>query len=468
MEKRHYLAEWTLISFLFLTAYTFPSFYYKSLYKNEKYITLLVVLYLLAILCIVIKHIRGIEGKKINHVMLWCLICGIVASLTAQYWNTYLSDINILNGNIFPVLFLFIFYKCSFIQAYLWEIFYLTCVGVTKVVYIIFCGVIQDNYFEVFFSYNRVHSINEIIYAIVINLVVLLILNSSVSKIVIERVLISYKIYLGMLTFCIWKILRILLNYGKGKINIDNLIFVLIFLLVFILTLLVLFGNAYGSFVKMEKRALDERNNTMLVQYNELNKSYEEYRCLIHDEKYLISYVIECLSEENIQGAICFLTNSQKLIKEKERRVWTGIPCLDCILSMKEQQLKKLGINFIYDLNVTDVFLEEVDFVILMSNLLDNAIEASEQCQEGKRMIDLYMKNYNEMLVISVKNSCIKQPVKKEAKFITSKFDSDKHGFGIESINKIVNKYQGEISFLYDNDFFMVRVRMNDVRNDNE
>ena len=50
------------------------------------------------------------------------------------------------------------------------------------------------------------------------------------------------------------------------------------------------------------------------------------------------------------------------------------------------------------------------------------------------------------------------QPVEKNNKFVTHKKNADRHGLGVESVRRIMEKYQGEISFEYKSGFFEVSI----------
>ena len=93
--------------------------------------------------------------------------------------------------------------------------------------------------------------------------------------------------------------------------------------------------------------------------------------------------------------------------------------------------------------------------VILLENLFDNAIEASGQ-SEGKRKILLSIKNVNETFILKMWNNSNKLPIMKGEKFLTDKKEVKGHGWGIESVKYTVKKYNGEIEFKYDDDFFEV------------
>lgn len=97
-----------------------------------------------------------------------------------------------------------------------------------------------------------------------------------------------------------------------------------------------------------------------------------------------------------------------------------------------------------------------------LGNLLDNAIEAAEKCEDGKGKITCIFRNINDMFIFKVKNTSIYKPYEKNTKFYTSKKEKDEHGWGIESVKQIVRKYNGEIDFKYDKDFFEVEIIISD------
>ena len=106
--------------------------------------------------------------------------------------------------------------------------------------------------------------------------------------------------------------------------------------------------------------------------------------------------------------------------------------------------------------------MEPCDIGIALGNALDNAIEAAEKCEEGKGKITCIFRNINDMFIFKVKNTSIYKPYEKNTKFYTSKKEKDEHGWGIESVKQIVRKYNGEIDFKYDKDFFEVEIIISD------
>ena len=55
-------------------------------------------------------------------------------------------------------------------------------------------------------------------------------------------------------------------------------------------------------------------------------------------------------------------------------------------------------------------------------------------------------------------NTSIKAPQVKDGRLLTRKEDQYAHGLGVESVKRIVEKYNGSISFLYDDEHFEVNI----------
>ena len=177
----------------------------------------------------------------------------------------------------------------------------------------------------------------------------------------------------------------------------------------------------------------------------------------------MVSYVAECLRKGENKTAAEFLQNFQDTLVAREGKIWSRIKSLNLILNIKYRKMEEAKIKFLCNLNVEYIPMEESDFVILMGNLLDNAIEASEKSPEEERFIELNMKNMNQMFMLKIKNSCMKKAFRDKMRFVTDKEEKEKHGFGIASAQYIVNQYNGEMDFAYDDKTFEVKILINNV-----
>lgn len=94
---------------------------------------------------------------------------------------------------------------------------------------------------------------------------------------------------------------------------------------------------------------------------------------------------------------------------------------------------------------------------------MDNAIEACRSLEEKGRWIIIKMEKKNQILFIEIKNSIGKKPVVKNGELITSKSDYMKHGYGIKSVKRIVEKYEGDFTYQTENDKFQVNLSFFDM-----
>lgn len=464
MERRHQVSEWILITTLVITTYSF-TVYYCPFIDKEKFLWFLVVLYIFLLIgYLFYKKMQSDAAEKQGIVMCFFLISCIL--LVCQYWLAYESTNEIVTANIYPVLFLFSFYGCSFKQAYLWEIFYLTNIGLTKSVYIIYMGIFGKRDFEDFFFYPRSHTYGEIVYWCVILFVVFLLVKYLPIKDLIRYILEKYKTVLFLITLAELIIVYFFVNKGSGEADSKNLAGILIVFTAFVFALIVLLIRFLKKTEDTEKQLFAVHNEAMKHQYQELSDAYERYRHLVHDEKHILSYLKECLEDGEYTEALSFIESSQNRMIDKSKSFWTGITTLDFMLNIKKRKMDHLGIQFELSAGVSVIPMEDADFVVFLGNLLDNAIEAVEQCTPENRRIWMSIQNANEMFLLRMKNSYTVVPQRKKGRFLTQKGDEKNHGIGIESVKQIVEKYEGEIQFEYNHSYFDVNFFMTEKRKD--
>lgn len=454
MERRHQVSEWVLITTMVITTYSFTVYYCPFVYK-KKFLWFLVALYIFLLIgYLFYKKMQSDIAEKQG--IIRCLFLASCILLVCQYWGSYESTNEIVTANIYPMFFLFAFYSCSFKQAYLWELFYLTNIGLAKAVYIIYMGIFGKRNFEDFFLYPRGHTYGELGYWFGVLFVIILLVKYLPIKDLIRSILEKYKTVLFLITFSELTIIYFLVNKGSGKAEEKNLAGILIVFTAFVFALMVLLLRFLKKTEDTEKQLFVVRNEAMEHQYQELREAYERYRHLIHDEKHILSYLKECLEDGEYTEALSFIESSQNRMIDKSKSFWTGITTLDFMLNIKKRKMDHLGIQFELSTGVSVIPMEDADFVVLLGNLLDNAIEAVEQCEAENRRIWMSIQNANEMFLLRMKNTYKVTPQRKKERFLTQKADEKSHGVGIESVKRIAEKYEGDVQFTYEQGIFEV------------
>lgn len=140
-----------------------------------------------------------------------------------------------------------------------------------------------------------------------------------------------------------------------------------------------------------------------------------------------------------------------------------GNKIVDAIINFKYAIAKEFAIDFDLKIFIPEVLpINQCDIGIVLGNALDNAIEAVKQCQNSKKVIHIIMGIKKEALVLIIKNP-YEHIIKKDktGNLLTSKKNSSRHGFGVNSISRVVENYQGEVLIDTTDSVFSITVIMN-------
>ena len=104
-------------------------------------------------------------------------------------------------------------------------------------------------------------------------------------------------------------------------------------------------------------------------------------------------------------------------------------------------------------------FVSRVDVVEILSNLIDNAIEACERMEDKNRYINIDTSFKANFWIVVIENSkaVSEKPIKN--KFKTNK--SGEHGLGLKIVKMITNKYDGALRYEDNKDSFKVELMIN-------
>lgn len=224
-------------------------------------------------------------------------------------------------------------------------------------------------------------------------------------------------------------------------------------------SLLLLFSNilvfmVYENLVKtihaVTKLQLERQKDKIEHAYTGILQSQNENsRRLIHDIKNHLA-AIEILAEkgdtEKIKNYIASIDKSYQLPTQAVAQ--TG-SILNAICSYKQEQCEKENISFTVQNTGADfAFLDDADLCTVLTNLLDNAMEASRVSQEKKVSV-LFSARKNCFQTMNVCNSCDRPPLLFGRCLISRKKGSG-HGLGMRSIETVVKKYSGVLDYRYD------------------
>ena len=197
-------------------------------------------------------------------------------------------------------------------------------------------------------------------------------------------------------------------------------------------------------------------------QTAEQEATYKELRRLRHDMKNHLTSLMGMIDSGNANDARDYienLLNDGKLIKTGDISR-TGNIVVDSLINYKYSMAKELGIDFNANVFIpTELPFKNENIVIILGNLLENAIEACVKVDSNNRYIGLEMNYEKNMLHICIKNSCIGAVNKNSSGEIeTTKEDKENHGMGIPSIKMAAKEYDGDVLIKNEENEFTVVV----------
>ncbi|MCI9080362.1 MAG: GHKL domain-containing protein, partial [Lachnospiraceae bacterium] len=202
------------------------------------------------------------------------------------------------------------------------------------------------------------------------------------------------------------------------------------------------------SFQLSRQVSLLEQEACSLSQYVEEAKTrFEKTKSFRHDIKNHITVMKELVQNNQLESALQYIGDMESMTSDMSFPVSTNNPVLDILLG------NKLGLAISRQISVECSLvvpypskISDIDFCIVLSNALDNAISACGQMEDDAgKFIYISGKIQESFLIIEVQNSYSgKKAVNK--------------GTGIANIKAVAEKYQGAMDIKTDGRNFTLSV----------
>lgn len=188
-------------------------------------------------------------------------------------------------------------------------------------------------------------------------------------------------------------------------------------------------------------------------QGEEILRLHESARKLKHDMKNHLMVIASYLQENNPDEAKRYLSKILDKLNRMYSYIETGNSLLSHIINAKFELANQNGIELKANIeNLSFEQMESVDFSVVLSNLLDNAIEAETGCMMPRIEVEITRKRgYNTILV---KNKIMESILEINPNLQTTKSEKDQHGYGINQIQEITRKYSGMCDFYEEEKMF--------------
>ncbi len=207
-------------------------------------------------------------------------------------------------------------------------------------------------------------------------------------------------------------------------------------------------------FIRQEsKRALDAQKNEIeiahaegVVQlYDQITKERDILGKREHEFKNTISALQGLYANQQYDkmGEILGVQNTELI--NNTNVFETGNRLINTILNTKYVEAREKDITFRFVINdLSKLIIADRDCIVILSNMLNNAIEAAEKCPEGKRIIFVKAVIEGGKFIFACRNSYINDL---DPEMRSKKKDVVSHGYGIENVKEAVNRNKGSCIF---------------------
>lgn len=183
-----------------------------------------------------------------------------------------------------------------------------------------------------------------------------------------------------------------------------------------------------------------------------LEKSYKVQRKVTHEFERHLSTMHSLFDKEQYETAREYLRQLQTNRALHKFAVNSQHPVIDVILNEKYQQALDSEIRMHIQVNdLSKVEMPTDALVVLLSNLLDNAIEACQRVEQRREIQCSII--YEEALYICIRNTSIPVAIVNGV-IVTSKMRKIDHGFGIPAARYILDNVSAEYTFDYSDGWF--------------
>jgi len=269
----------------------------------------------------------------------------------------------------------------------------------------------------------------------------------------------DFRTFVGLsLVITIWTMLGGLLNHG-------NITFTYFLISVSVLTGFVVFLLLY-LYNSLSKEHEDKLKTALHSQEKEyyftqcqlMQESVENTKSIRHDMQLHLATARDFITNNKSDEAENYLNSLIGDIDKNEIYSNTKNTAFDSIINFKLNYAKQENIKLDLRLLIpTSLNIELADIVIIIGNLLDNALDAVSKVEEKRIKLDIEYSR--ESLFIQIENTFdgtiqYAEETGEEEKRIITRKDGGEHGHGLKNIRKSVEKYNGHFDIAHEGNTF--------------
>ena len=231
----------------------------------------------------------------------------------------------------------------------------------------------------------------------------------------------------------------------------------LLLILCFIQAVLELIGSLARQDAEMQALALREKYAVENMEI--MRQSQEETRRQRHELRHHVLALEEMLSQGQPERAADYIRSLRENVSSLPTSEYSDNLVINAVTGHYLNMAKAEGIQVDASIKTDAVLpLKDEDLCVLLTNILENAVEACRAMRENQdRFISLKISANSEHLALTCENSTGAQSdIQENDVLSSSKSDAQNHGYGIPAIRRIVEKHYGMLKISCNSRFFSI------------
>lgn len=207
---------------------------------------------------------------------------------------------------------------------------------------------------------------------------------------------------------------------------------------------------------------LRQENQLLSMQqqrYENLKVAIEEVRQARHDIRHHLNQISMLAEADDMEAIKAYLAQTVSRIPDLDMHFCEN-RAVDSVLGYYCALAKREGIPFSTQIDLPQTLpVDEIDMGLVLSNLLENALEASFRTAPARRQIKVKAYVHAEkLLLMLVENACDTEVKETNGIFRSSKRKGN--GVGIQSVRHIAEKNGGASTFTYRDNVFSAKIML--------
>lgn len=212
--------------------------------------------------------------------------------------------------------------------------------------------------------------------------------------------------------------------------------------------------------IEVENIVLKNRMYEEIKQAEIIKKNFDIQRRMTHDFKNHLCVLQSLIHKDCKDDALKLLRELTMMTEENTQVVKTGNCFVDAILNYKYMLCKKENIQMVFEIgDLSRLSIPTEKMIVILSNLLDNAIEACVGLEKEKYIKVKFL--VEKETVLSVKNKTNGKLILNNGNIETNKENHLLHGYGLKNIEKAVKETGGICNMYYEKQWFYFTIIWN-------